>query len=486
MNRKNRPFLWMNLLLCAIITSACTEDITTDVAPATTDETSLNTYIGFSVKVPARGTAANNATRATSEGNYRPQGTYEGEDITSRIDLYLLDANGVLQESRRFEYNELVWVYDTQGMQVVKPKDPFTTTAGTKYALVIINSPRPLITTAPADNYVLDVSNEFPLSGFGGYVDYAPESRRVFRGMFSGKSELTTINAGVTSDQVKGGANHITLSVERLVSRVIVTASPNIVENSAALGTFSNIQYSVAQGSKAIYLLPRTVDGKYLTPAYDYIPDSEYIRTAASYYCYEDIQTPTDVPANPATTNDPMAYLNIEGKFMLENTHAAYHKGNTAYVLVRAKFAPHAASIKDGGALAADGTFYVGGSDGLIYSSLAAATDPTTGTAYQSVYTYTGGKVLYHAWVNPDDLSAPTAAPTVRNNIYHININSFKTLGVNWNPLTPDINNPDPQPGGNEPPSPIAPEDPLSSVDTYMSVDIEVKNWIVNSYDIDF
>jgi hypothetical protein len=474
----------MNLLLSAIVTSACTEnDIPVDVV---SDE-SLNTYVGFTVKVPARGTAANNSPMTRYDAaNYHEQGTYEGEDITSRIDLYLLDADGVLQESRRFEYSELVWVYDTQGMQVIRPKDPFTTTAGTKSALVIINSPRPLITAAPADDYALDVSNEFPLSGFGGFVDYEPESRRVFKGMFSGKSELTTISAGVTSDEVKGGANHLTLTVERMVSRVIVTMSPNIVENSAELGTFSDIQYSVAQGSKSIYLLPRIVGDEYLTPAYDYIPDDEYIRTAANYYCYEDIQTPTDVETNPATTNDPMAYLNIEGKFMLENTHAAYRKGNTAYVLVRAKFAPKAEAIKDGGTLATDGTFYVGGSDGLIYSSLTAATSPTTGTAYQSVYTYEGGKVLYYAWVNPDDLSAPTAAPTIRNNIYHININSFKTLGVNWNPLTPDINNPDPQPGGNEPPSPIDPEDPLSSVDTYMSVDIVVKNWTVNSYDVDF
>jgi hypothetical protein len=475
----------MNLLLSAIITSSCTEEnIPADVMQAE----SLNTYVGFTVKVPARGTAANNSPMTRYDaGNYHVQDdSYEGEDITSRIDLYLLDADGVLQESRRFESNELVWVYDTQGMQVIRAKDPFTTTAGSKYAMVIINSPRPLITTAPADDYALDVSNEFPLSGFGGFVDYVPESRRMFKGMFSGKSDLTTISAGVTSDQVKGGANHITLSVERLVSRVIVTMSPNIAANSAALGTFSDIQYSIAQGSKSIYLLPRIVDEEYLTPAYNNIPDDEYIRTAAAYNSYEDIQTPTDEQTNPATTNDPMAYLNIEGKFMLENTHATYRKGNTAYVLVRAKFAPKASAIKDGGTLATDGTFYVGGSDGLIYSSLAAATDPTTGTAYQSVYTYQEGKVLYYAWVNPDDISAPTVAPTIRNNIYHININSFKTLGVNWNPLTPDINNPDPQPGGNEPPSPIDPEDPLSSVDTYMSVDIVVKNWIVNSHDIDF
>jgi hypothetical protein len=162
-----------------------------------------------------------------------------------------------------------------------------------------------------------------------------------------------------------------------------------------------------------------------------------------------------------------------------------YRKGNTAYVLIRATYTPNPTAIADGGTLT-DGTFYVGGTDGKIYSTAAAATDVTKGgTAYQDVATYTNGKVLYYVWLNPDDIQKPINSPVLRNNIYHININSFKKLGVNWNPLTPDITNPDPQPDGNEPDNPVIPTDPISVTDTYMSVNVEVLNWSTHSYDVD-
>jgi hypothetical protein len=443
-----------------------------------------NTFVGFSVQFPQGSDLGGVSTRAAEDFNL--VGDYEGRDLVSRLDLYMLAADGSILESRRFGFEELSWMYSTSGAVMAQPKEPFKTSAGEKMAMVVINSPLPLMVNGPSTDYTIPITNEMPLSAVGGFVTYTDGSR-LFYGMASGKSTVTTITAGVTSDAVKAGANNIALSVDRLASRVIVTSSPNLVANSAAMGTFSNITYSVAQGSKSIYMLPKIEDGVYKTPTYDYLPDEDYIRTSAPLYCYDDLQVLTDeVPANPATTTDPQGYLNIEGKLLLENTHATYLHGNTAYVLVRTKFTPLASAIKDGGALASDGTFYVGHTDGNIYSSLTAATDPSIGVASQNVYTYTEGKVLYYAWLNPDDVENPTVSPVVRNNIYHININSFKSLGLNWNPLTPDINNPDPKPETPyEPESPIKPEDPLSSVDTYMSVDIEVKNWTVHSHDVD-
>jgi hypothetical protein len=74
----------------------------------------------------------------------------------------------------------------------------------------------------------------------------------------------------------------------------------------------------------------------------------------------------------------------------------------------------------------------------------------------------------------------------VRNNIYHANIAGFSSIGYNWNPLVPPGGvNPDPQPGGPEPPSAIDPNDPLSDFNTYMSVEISVLNWGFHSYQID-
>jgi hypothetical protein len=139
--------------------------------------------------------------------------------------------------------------------------------------------------------------------------------------------------------------------------------------------------------------------------------------------------------------------------------------------------------------LAADGTFYYGFIDNVIYANLAdavaAAATPTVGN--QPVQTYTGGKMLYYAWLNPDNASDPTQwtnSPVVRNNIYHINIRSFNELGTNWNPLVPPgVTNPDPEPPGPEPETPIDPTDPIGKNQTYMSVQVEIIPWNMHSYD---
>ena len=168
--------------------------------------------------------------------------------------------------------------------------------------------------------------------------------------------------------------------------------------------------------------------------------------------------------------------------------HTQYKKGNTAYVLVRAKFTPEPSTIVDGGSLTG-GTFYVGQSDGKIYSSKQAA---LAAFPNQKVATYIGGKMINYAWLNPDDLVKPLNSPVVRNHIYHINITGFKRLSYNWNPLYPEDpnttnpQNPDPKPGPDEPEIPIDPVDPLTPEQTNMSVEVSVMEWTVHSYDIEF
>jgi hypothetical protein len=208
----------------------------------------------------------------------------------------------------------------------------------------------------------------------------------------------------------------------------------------------------------------------------------------------------------------------LDGKFILPNTHVyapapaagseytgGYRKGNTAYVLIRAKFTPEDAAYADQDTPNPDGTFYVG-SDGKFYTSAQNAYD--AGNTEMSKYVE--GKVLYYAWLNPDQIPYWYNSPALRNNIYHIHITGFKTLGTNWNPLYPEDpdaegvydpenpNNPDPRPVPDEvttpeggtitpgtPDSPIKPEDPLTLPETWMSVDVTVLPWLVHSYSVD-
>jgi hypothetical protein len=221
------------------------------------------------------------------------------------------------------------------------------------------------------------------------------------------------------------------------------------------------------------------------TPAYSYVPGTDYSTQAPNLFAYDDLSnTSTAVPTKP----DDEYVMWMPGKFLLENTHkygsddgtSQYKQGNTAYVLVRAKFTP--LKFADAGTPPSDGTFYVGANDYFIYTSIDAA---KAGTLNQGVMKYPQGKVLYYLWLNPDNFARPFNSPVVRNNIYHINIKGFKSFGYNWNPLDPSPSNPDSKPGDNpnEPPSDIDPSFPISSSETYVNIDAEILPWSTHSYE---
>ncbi|MBF0647964.1 Mfa1 fimbrilin C-terminal domain-containing protein [Dysgonomonas sp. GY75] len=449
----------------------------------------------------------NRSVKAADDPDYNAAGQYSGVTEIVTLDLYLLSSDGAtLLDARRFGTSDFLFGANPDGSDAIKLTTPFKTIPGDKQMVVILNSPEPLLTAIPGNDYLYTLSSTLPLSSLA-RIDQSssvttPEGLTIYADLLtlSGKSNTFSIQDGISAEDVTAsGKNMIALNVTRIPSRAIVTTSaPADVVNTdgVKLGTISNITYSVAQGAKAVYLFPQTnADGSTKTWGSDYLPGVgvDYTSTAAAYYDYTDLQNLTDaVPAKPSDGS----HITFPGKFLLENTHqrgtdasnSQYRKGNTAYILVRATFTPDPSQIRDGGALTG-GTFYVGDADGHIYSSIQKAQDYTTGVQNQPVSTYTGGKVLYYIWLNPDNIAKPVNSPVIRNNIYHVNINSFKRIGVNWNPLIPsgpDVPyNPDPKPSGPEPENPVDPNGPLSSDDTYMSVDIKVLMWTVHTYDID-
>ena len=441
-------------------------------------------------------------TKAADDQNYNAISQYSGVTTIATLDLYLISSDGsTLLDARRFGPSDFLFGADASGRDMIRLSAPFKTIPGDKQMVVILNSPDPLLTTIPGSDYLYKLSSTLPLSSLARIYQSSsvttPEGLTIYADLLtlSGKSTVFSIADGVSAQEVTAsGKNMIDLDVTRIPSRAIVTtsAAADVVNTDGLkLGTISNITYSVAQGANAVYLFPQTnADNSTKTWGYDYMPGagSDYAATATSWYDYSDLQNLTDaVPARPSDGS----YITFPGKFLLENTHlvgtdesnSRYRKGNTAYILVRAKFTPDPSQIKDGGTLT-DGTFYVCGNDFRIYSSIQKAQDYTIGVQNQPVSTYTGGKVLYYIWLNPDKITKPVNSPVIRNNIYHVNINSFKSIGVNWNPLIPSgpdaPHNPDPKPSGPEPENPVKPTDPLSSTDTYMSVDITVLMWTVH------
>lgn len=455
-----------------------------DVPDTTLEEGT--TYMHLSIAFP---TGA--GTRALPD-DYNKTGIYVGNDEIKHIDVYVVDGLSV-EFSARYnasQYN----VIDANNK--LTPKEAIKVKPGTKTVYVVINDVAALRPAPLNDQAELDIAN---LAVWNSNKDEI---------MMTGYS-TQAIEDGVTEEvAIAGTKNRVNVGVTRLASRAVVTTGLTGTEYTVGtpeLGKLTNVTYSVAQGEKKIYAYAQGDDFKSL--GYDFVPATDAAYQAAgganAYYDYAGLNTnnPLDVVASAG------AYSGVKGAFLFENTHkwadptvaytGDYRKGNTAYVLVRGTFTPNEAAIAGATKTLTGGTFYVGAADGKIYATTAEAQAAVVGQEYR---TYAAGKVLYYAWLNPDNKPAatdvpwkPYNSPVVRNNVYHINITGFKTIGLNWNPLFPEDpdspapNNPDPKPSDpNEPDdTPIRPTDPLSVNDTWMSVEVEIVPWTVHLYDIE-
>lgn len=354
-------------------------------------------------------------------------------------------------------------------------------------------------------------------------------------------AELTIEAAVSEADAIAGTKNQAKVMVERSVARAMLSAKAETFEIKAAsqigeiaagsvLATITDIRWVVAQGERSQYLSKKrgsSVDNTWLTLGSDFVPTNVTFHSQATkYYDYaglwedhntdETVISGTQMPtlADYQLTNVTGELANaLSGKFLLPNTHKSgtnaatsdYKRGNTAYVLVRAKFTPKKEAFIDRGKTYTDGTSvpeYVAGGDffvgenGQFYVSMKSVTDPKVGgVAGMKAHKYVKGKVLYYAWLNPSTTAPDTwwNSPVVRNNIYHIHIKSIKKLGFNWNPLVPDPdpntpenpNNPDPNPDEPGTPVPTDPDQPLPDQDTFMSVEVTVLPWKVHSYEVE-
>lgn len=507
------------------------------------DGANANTHVSVTLKL---GTSA--STRALP-GDYNYLGEWAGKDKINSITVYLVDASLVTSKTFNVGTGNDYDVTTIGSDIVVVPKKEaaaIKTTAGEKTVYVLINGTADVIAhlnkTPVAEfedayqknafvpgnvaNSVAPVTSASKLAVKNGVTDETivmtnvqPAKLTLIANVTAGETIAATVG-----DETK---NRISLNVERAVARVMVTTKevaynvphPNTA-SATPLGVISNITWVVAQGENSLFV-QRKAD--WATPNYGWIPTgANYITEAGGKYDYSGLfenygtgfggtVVPTMATYTPVLGEiiTPQLDAQLSGKFVLPTTHAvgvkaasSYKKGNTAYVLVRAQFTPATAAYADGGTYSTGDDFFVG-ANGKFYTTATNAVTPgetTNGVAGQTVAKYVGGKVLYYAWLNPDNVPDWYNSPVLRNNIYHIHITGFKNLGTNWNPLfpaNPDTpgtpgtgGNPDPKPTVTpgdpaEPTNPIDPKDPLTTSETWMSVDVKVLPWKLHSYSVD-
>lgn len=558
--------LLMGIVALGVGFTACNNE---DV-PDGPDTQKGNTHVSVALKLSSNNGAG---TRALPN-DYNDVGKWAGNDVVTNITVYLSDLSTVV------DYNFEVGTdkaYVQEG-SILRPTTAaaITTTAGIKEVYVLVNPSSEALGVlasklGSAGEFKAAYENVVALANSGTSTPVSTSASKIAGVNGDGNDEIMmttvepqTINVApnVTQKQtIDEAANRVSLEVERAVARVMVTKSranneadytiPS-ADGGTEIGAVSNITWVLAQGENSLYV-QRKVD--WATPNYEWVPETQatFEAEAGDIYDYSGLFELYQAEPNyggtavpPLTTytalntagnnqNDVLASLNLDlnavnGKFILPNTHeygekeaSSYKKGNTAYVLVRAKFVPNAWG--DTGEPKDDGTFYLG-KNGKFYTTAQAAYDDTKSTV---ITKYEGGKVLYYAWVNPDEIPAWYNSPVLRNNIYHIHITGFKTLGTNWNPLFPEDptrkvdtddpnynpddpetwtykpkENPDPKPvpeiitvpdpenpdekieiPTEEPENPIDPTDPLTTPETWMSVDVTILPWLVHSYQVD-
>lgn len=293
---------------------------------------------------------------------------------------------------------------------------------------------------------------------------------------------------------------------------------------------------------------PTTTGAAFTTPAFAQVPsNADYwtydfhtsYKSVGSHYDYSGLWKSTatgnskglkvtTLGSNGLTDITGDLETTLKGEFVLPTLHkyvvktdasarqnTGYRKGNTAYILVRGyitpdKFVDANGDVKTAADLTATQDLYLG-ANGVFYANKATVQDATKkGVAGQTAQLYKGRKVLYFVWINPDDLAKAVNSPVIRNNVYHVSIKGISKIGSNWNPLVPNPNvpdhpgqpinpndptnpindnpnNPDPRPKNDIEPKdpPVDPKDPISSKETWMSVNVNILPWAVHTIEIE-
>lgn len=483
-----------------------------------------STYVGITLSMGTNGFRA-------EDDNYNSKGTWNGKDEIKTIDVYVVDVASDVVSTGFYNKNNFT-IEQTDGAPSIKitPKTAIRTTPGAKRVYALVNASAEVTqklanaSAAVFENVYNNVEQDFAIASLAKNV----AGSDIIMASNAKESTLTVLD-GVTEAEAKAGTkNRAVVEMKRLVARVVVTTKEETFQvmysdGVTKMGTVKKISYAGAQGEKKFYIGQKVVGGLIKTPAYDYIPNAAqdiWSATGKASYDYSDLKDHT-------FTNNPRYATKISGTltveqigekslaqtlFMYEASHkyqtnstntdvnlydGGFRRGNTPYVLVRAVFVPEATAFADGtGDTYVEGKDFYLGANNKFYSELANVTNPLKGGVVgQKFRHYVKGKVLYYAFVNPDRAPGTLDAPVFRNNIYHINITGFKTIGTNWNPLFPEDpanpnpggpENPDPKPSDDpDNPNPFNPDDPNTPKETWMSVEMSVLAWTVHSYDIE-
>lgn len=486
-----------------------------------------STYVSVAINLQSSLRAGDSDDK---EFNYKD--TWNGKDAIETVDVYVV-GNGEVSYGQ-YQANDFKINKATDGDNIsIKPNKAILTTPGAKKIYALINAPKAITETlekSMPDHFNKAYAKAVETMKTADVARANAKNEDLIMMSNAAECEIN-IEDGVSKEEAKQGPKNLAkVSVKRVVARVILTTTQPSYEiklqDGTLLGTVSDITYAVAQGEKAFYISQQRKAGSIITPGYNFLPavnpaDKSKLTNYAEQektYDYSDLHSTVTTPRPALVAASLSDALEIGKKslessaFIFEASHmfgeegqtvetytGDFRRGNTPYVLVRTKFTPNLDLFyneyqkslfqKEGH----DGTFYRG-EDGLFYVKVGTKKGKVEkyNVPEQKYTKFEGGKVLYHVFVNPDDVYKTLNAPAYRNNIYHISVTGFKSLGLNWNPLYPEDpdttdpqKNPDPKPKDDPNTPPYVPGDKNTPKETYLAVEVNVVPWNVHSYGIE-
>lgn len=447
-----------------------------------------DTYVGVTIVFPEAKT-----TRTGLPKDYNENGEWEGRDEIKTITVFMVNATAKTVDYTTFQKGAFQEIKNG----ILNPNLAVKATAGNKVkAYAVINGKQEILDrlkNTNSNNFETEFAKE--AEALADQVAKYENKKEVVMMTNEKYPEELTIAKGVSKENaLKGIGNQVKVSVERVISRGMVTLKSDYakeikVKNAqgqeVSAVTISEVKYAVGQSNKQFFLM-KQFNGKGTTiwktpnPVYSYVPIGDWTEKAAEYFDYTGLETFTKIEEieNKDNTKVIEALKKEEtSKFVLPVTHETYKKGNTTYFEIQATFTPTEKSFAEGEKEKLNGKkdYFLGMNDGKFYASREAAEKNG-----QKATGFRGGIMKYILWLNPNESYGGdkkiTKSPTVRNQIYHAHITAFKEIGLPNNPLNPK----DPK----DPESPIDPDDPLQTEDIYMSVSITVLKWGIHSYEV--
>lgn len=501
---------------------ACNKQASNDLNPE--GQSTGDTYMSVTFS-----TANPNSLKA-EDPNFNSIGEFIGRDKLDNVNVYVINLPEETVDMMQFNNTQVTENPDQNPDTKDFRTKAWKTTAGKKIVYVYANIKGTDIETAlnaATSKTAFEAVNKqaFALTENGAvktaYASY--DGTNDIIAMNSTEGVDLTVEPGIKENVAEAGTkNCAKATVRRLVGQAAVTAVADkfeIKDGADVLVTLNDLQWDVMQFEQETFLAPQPIDAT-ATPAQNPMltqfcksPSFEFITTATNY-------TTADAGAKyayRAFTGEPVATFTRDAdnkvnvtnivknpmKFITETTHqfggklhaddpsntgdeTGYRKGNTAYVIVSAQITPQGKALAEGQTYTAGNDLFYGVQDKKFYADEAAAkaankSTSDLGEGRDNVIKCAKGICYYVAWLNPDVITDPVKSPVLRNNIYHVNINAIKKLGYSGNPFNP--NGDDPKDPDDKTPDP---KETLYPNETWMSVEINVVNWGVHSYDQEF